>query len=498
MTITLGEAGLEPIDLVLMSADRFGDGSSELERVLADGWRAANAIGDEIATLFMEPKDGPGDGVVVVDLASSVSGIPRARLQAQLRALRRMIGGSRGLNAQDYRLAQDADKVDARNPKGLALDGSGDLAGLPARIGAARGSLGTLMTTLGGRLETLEPAYAAARTDAATFDPTAWDLPLDGVRSDLRRLVLHGFGEAIPRSATGTGLDAALGLYEQGRSVLAAVARRIEAADLALEPLPIEPALTDPTAEDRRIAERLDRRLENLLTAARHALGSNFPLQPGFAVEAGAIAELDASLANPVEVDSLAIEGWLQSLARVRPRIGDAAFCLATASWTTGREELRLLPVQIPRRPNDSWIAQEWSEAPADGEILSVVAIGPPASLAGTQEGLLVDEWTETVPGLDETSGLAFHFDRPNAAAPQALLLVTPSQADGRWRKDELPSVILDTFARARLRALEPDHVTASSLFPILPMTLSRFSRHEPFAAGLLVRDVAEFNFPVE
>ena len=120
-----------------------------------------------------------------------------------------------------------------------------------------------------------------------------------------------------------------------------------------------------------------------------------------------------------------------------------------------------MLPVQIPRRPNDSWIAQEWSEAPADGEILSVVAIGPPASLAGTQEGLLVDEWTETVPGLDETSGLAFHFDRPNAAAPQALLLVTPSQADGRWRKDELPSVILDTFARARLRALEPDHVTA-------------------------------------
>jgi len=102
------------------------------------------------------------------------------------------------------------------------------------------------------------------------------------------------------------------------------------------------------------------------------------------------------------------------------------------------------------------------------------------------------------VPGLDETTGLAFHFDRPGAIAPQALLLVTPSRADGTWRKDELPSAILDTFARARLRALEPDHVTASSLFPILPLTLTRFSRHEPFATGLLVRDLVQLNAPVE
>ena len=75
---------------------------------------------------------------------------------------------------------------------------------------------------------------------------------------------------------------------------------------------------------------------------------------------------------------------------------------------------------------------------------------------------------------------------------------MTPSQGDGKWRKDELPSAILDTFARAQLRALEPDDVTPSSLFPILPLTLSRFARHEPFATGLLVRDVIPVALPVE
>jgi hypothetical protein len=286
-------------------------------------------------------------------------------------------------------------------------------------------------------------------------------------------------------------------LYEQGRSVSAIALRRIEAADAALAPLAPEPPLADPAAEDRRLAARLDQRLDNLLEAGRHLLGSNFPLQASFAVATAALPELDAALAAPIEDDHLAIETWLQSLSRVRPRMGDAALGIAATSFATGKEP-SLVPVQIPHRLGDPWIAQAWAKPPADGEVLSIVAMDPPGSFAGNHKGLLIDEWNETVPGVEETTGLAFHFDRPNAAAPQSLLLVTPCQADGRWRKDEVPNVILDTFGRARLRALEPDHVTASGLFPVLPATFSRFATLEPFARGLLVRDIAQRQIPVE
>ena len=107
---------------------------------------------------------------------------------------------------------------------------------------------------------------------------------------------------------------------------------------------------------------------------------------------------------------------------------------------------------------------------------MSVMTLDAPASLDGDLEGLLLDDWTETIPTSKETTGVAFHFDRPNAAAPQALLLAAPPNPDGRWRWNELLGVVIDTFARARLRAIEPDLVAASPLFPILPMTLLPFT----------------------
>jgi len=496
-SMTLDAAGLEPIDVVLMSGDRFGDGSSELERVLADRWCAENGVGDEFGILFKDPDGGIAEGQLVVDLATHGAGVPLGGLLTLLRSLRRLVGSARALHAQDYRLAADAEKANARNPKGYALDGAGDLASLPGTLGDTSVSFADAVSPLVSTLDGLKASYEAVRTDGSSFDPASWSGPLGALRGQLRSLFLFGLAEALPRSTSGTTLSAALALYEQGRSVAAIGLKRLEAADAALAALPPEPSLADPAAEDRRVAARLDQRVENLLEAGRQLLGPSFVLQPGFSVEASAQPELDAVLAAPVEDDVLAIEGWLQSLSRVRPRMSDAALAIAATSFATGREP-RLVPVQLPRRPGDPWIAQGWTQAPADGEVLSVVAIDPPASMGGIHRGLLVDEWNETVPGPEETTGLAFHFDRPNAAAPQSLLLVTPSQADGRWRKDELPNAILDTFARARLRAIEPDHVTASSLFPVLPMTLSRFARHQPFAAGLYVRDVVHQKFPVE
>ena len=78
------------------------------------------------------------------------------------------------------------------------------------------------------------------------------------------------------------------------------------------------------------------------------------------------------------------------------------------------------------------------------------------------QCGLLLDEWTEVLPGqrfapgMDDqtvhtqTTGVAVHFDRPNAEAPQSWLLVTPARWDGNWRWRDLRQALPETMDLAR------------------------------------------------
>jgi hypothetical protein len=357
-------------------------------------------------------------------------------------------------------------------------------------VTAARTTLQGEHDALSAVLTALEPSYQAVRADASAFAAAAWAAPLATLRARLRAIALHGTPEALPRSAAGTTASAGLALFEQGAAVLSAIAKRLALAAEAQAPLPADAPLPNPAQEARRQAGRLDRRLENLIDAARQALGAGFPFQPIFRLsDAAARAEIEAGLAAPPEADPLAIEAWLQSLARVRTRIADLAVCCAASQWTIGREP-GLLPLQLPHRPGDPWIGAGWAAgaAPPAGDMLSVMTVDAPALMGGDLEGLFLDDWTETVPTTHETTGLAFNFDRPNAAAPQAVLIATPPDADGRWQWAELLGTVQDTFDRARLRAIEPDDLQASPLFPVLPMTMMPFTEIRGLATTLLTR----------
>jgi hypothetical protein len=486
-TVTLAQSGLDALDLILMTADRLGDGSTEIERWLVDRWRADHDVGDEIVTRYA---GSPAEGEIVVDWTAATGATPLARLLPQLRALRRLVTTGRSLDAQDYRLSDESRKADPTNPKGYLIDAAREPVSLPGRVRAARDDLRQAADALEAQLGALGPAYDSLRADAASFVPADWIAPLASLRGLLRRLVQFGAPAALPRSAAGVNVGAALGLVEQGRATLPSVRRRLDAADSALAPLPAEPPREDPGEEARRLAGRLHLRIDNLRSAARTVLGAGFPLQPLFAFDAEARTEIDTRLSAPIEADPLALEAWLQSVARVRTRMADVALASAAALWTTGAEP-KLVPVQLPLRSGDPWIGKAWSSPPADGEVMSVMTLNAPASLAGELEGLLLDEWTEIVPGLRETTGVAFHFDRPGAEAPHALLLAVPPNPDGTWNWGELLGVVVDTFARARLRAIEPDQIAASPLFPVLPAILTPFSSGRLLAETFLPRDVA-------
>src|SRR4030095_4175875 len=87
-------------------------------------------------------------------------------------------------------------------------------------------------------------------------------------------------------------------------------------------------------------------------------------------------------------------------------------------------------------------------------------------------------EWTEVVPAETETTGLTFHFDKPNAEPPQAMLLALPSSATGAWTWDDLVATLHETLDLARLRAVGPKELDQTALSVFLPATILATTWH--------------------
>ena len=184
-------------------------------------------------------------------------------------------------------------------------------------------------------------------------------------------------------------------------------------------------------------------------------------------------------------------EEWMQNVAHVRPNIARWDYILSLYEWFNG-DRLSLLPIQLPYRDNDSWLAVEFPAADPlhpnqpfniEHDTLSVTIHGDAAFIpAGAQCGLLIDDWTEVIPTRNETTGITFNYDQPNVAPPQALLLAVTPVEKGHWTWDDLVGILNDTLLRAKLRAVEPqllDTLDKVEVGVLLPAILADFSQYD-------------------
>jgi hypothetical protein len=142
--------------------------------------------------------------------------------------------------------------------------------------------------------------------------------------------------------------------------------------------------------------------------------------------------------------------------------------------------------MQLPYRPHDSWLGLQF---PADYDLsggrLAYTAhfaaqANPPARLCG----LLLDEWTEVLPAAEETSGLAFHFNRPNSEPPQVFLLALSPRISGAWQWPDLVDAVRDAFVEARMRAVEPAQLDTQAYARFLPAVIMAATAR-PITIGL-------------
>jgi hypothetical protein len=92
----------------------------------------------------------------------------------------------------------------------------------------------------------------------------------------------------------------------------------------------------------------------------------------------------------------------------------------------------------------------------------------PPALPDTTKmwRGLILDEWTETVPGDKVQTGLAFHYDSQAAKAPQSILVCVHSDTGTTWSFAEIEAIVNETIDLARIRPVDSDMVSLGALMP--------------------------------
>jgi hypothetical protein len=415
----LADLKLSPLDAVYATVSSGAGRNSELEQRLA------------YVALRTRPADVPANAEVTLDYSRDPQWTPDIlsfdEFLAVAASIRAILPKARPLMASD--LAPHDDNL----PHAI------DAAELKGRADAA-------VTALRNAATRLKQALNAAGT------------PLEGLRTALVRLSYLGFPNAIPISAVdGSPNDARLA--NQARALLVDAGERTQKLDA------MAAAFKREGATEEALLEFDTDRLHVVF-------GNDFQVLPRFTPPNP--AEITTAFQNSDALQrNRRIESttWFTRAARVRENLGRLADVLRL-SEALGRPAAALTVGQMPFVPGEAWVALP-SAAPLPGGRLSLVACGPvPAETNVPLAGLAWDEWSEVVPNRTETTGMAFHYDRPNSRSPQAILLAVPPN-DRPWNLLWLEQLFRETFTLCQIRLvdqdamLELDHFLPALCFPI-------------------------------
>lgn len=408
----LTSLGLAPLDAVYLAESNTRAQQAELEqrwRFALQQTRPATVPPDALIQLQFGRGDGWGAEIVSVSEWCEVATTVRC-----------LLSNARSLDGRDLSLPESSVE------SGLNHD---EFAGRTTR---ALQSLADASARLNGLLPS---------SDDLTSD-------LDEVRRALFGLANYGIPSAVPMDIGGTGPEARSLLLTQARSVVLEAQRRLN-------------RVAESEQDFARANATPEERCDHDLARLRLIFGRDFLALPR--VTAANAVQLNETFAAGLSLqgqDPMAAVTWFQRAAYVRPgatRLNEAMLF----AESIGSATLRFQVGQLPFQAQDRWVAlPQAPDQPFPRGRLSLVAqmaSAQPLRFDQAFCGLLIDEWIETVPSPKETTGLAFHYDQPNNAPPQALLLAVPADQRTTWDLNSLEAVLHETMDLARLRAVAPD-----------------------------------------
>ncbi|MGM0532434.1 MAG: hypothetical protein ACQER7_13900, partial [Bacteroidota bacterium] len=236
-----------------------------------------------------------------------------------------------------------------------------------------------------------------------------------------------------------------------------------------------------------------------LQDAARQLLTEEFKMIPSFEIPPVHMAEWQKAMGKVDELldyqitgkeNPLPVDEWFYGVARVREKTGHMEQSVLMAEGFKP-QTIELTPVQFPLKDPYCWFAMEFGDDDPDrndqlntvfqenDHLLYTAYYHESFDPSKYQCGLLIDEWTEVVPTKEETTGVTFHYDRPNSEPPQTMLLAMSPQLDrGGWRWQDLIDILHETLQEAKLRAVEPEQIDKTGYANLIPATISTVTKY--------------------
>jgi predicted nucleic acid-binding Zn-ribbon protein len=441
--VSLADLGLQPLDFIYLITKKVeATGYSELETRIRYHFARQHSLSD--ATIVRIEFANSGNGNLAVRSFAEI--LPLAD------AIRELTGKARPLQASDFLSASKTTGIAGDNP------GNIDVGELQSRVSGLRNEFDLLMSAL-----------STAADDADTLKTES---ALDNLRQRLIDIANAGLVHAFPLSAIGFDKEQRESLVAQARSLLTRYNDVKKSYDTNMSIL-------------NAASSKPPQKITLLTEMAKSFLGDDFKLLFKFTLwNTADVLKADAHrdqllayLRNTKNVP-FPVDEWMHGVALVRPSVHTFNTVLMLAQ-TFGTEPGPCNPMQLPYRDKDTWLGLDFPEGTTivHDTISMVQCIPQGFSPGGMQTGLLIDDWTESLPRKEEVTGIAFNYDQPNSAPPAAILLAVTPEETGKWQWDNLAASVLDTFERAKLRAVEPDMIeTLGGFATLVPSTIAEFS----------------------
>jgi len=409
--VSVAQINLHALDLMYLMGEDLQDGDDVLSLIIKQSVRQTYGY-DRTVDLAVDYYEN-GD-----EETFSLAEIHPVLLYAE-----KLLNSARHLNTHDYMLSADIEGT-------LKMY---DLDDLSIRYNTAR----TALTTARNTLQTA--------VNAATFNKNT-------IVNALYALSFFGIEQTVYEYVADSTPEEEDYLIGQANRVLQIVEGKLESSILS-EPMPDSDH--DPTPY-----------VTEVLEAFKQLLDPNYVVLPLFELrpeEQGELAEMingDSTLTDDHADNPLFTEEWMSSIAKVKKNAEhyELLSILANSVDPSNSTRRSIVPLQLPYEGDglERWLGTSVlnQESLREGRIVMGASLPQEHSIEGHQAGIMVEEWIDVIPLKEQTTGISFHYDQPNAKAPQCLILGLTPQITGNWQWEDIVDMMVQTFDLAKKRGL--------------------------------------------
>ncbi len=444
---TIGDLEIQPIDLLYIYDSSYHEVNSALSNLIRYKVKVAQNLTQnaEITIDYKTPHIGYNPNT------------ERSFEQAEalLEHIKKFIINSRVLKPVDFLLEYEIEDGS------LDLSLGYDLSELGNRVQGALDALQTLK-------ENLEYSINEV-TDEQYQGDLATDLGI--FRGYLFEMHRFNIMSSLPESVTEVSQEAYDQILAKSQALLVTLQQKYNEANTKWSGFSLPGNVSPDTKQD----------LVDLAREVGHLIfGDAFQLIPRFKfynpVEMSNCFQDSTSLLPSDNAD--AAEEVLTSVACVRPRVSEWDIS-RILSEEYSQSDQYLYPIQLPYTASDKWYAVPHEDPIEMEESKYSIIIASPANSGSfnanlAHAGLIIDEWTESIPQREVSTSLTYHKDEPGSNAANCILLAVTPEETGNWQWDHLVKTIDETFRLAKRRAAGPELIAGTELADLTyPMVIT-------------------------